>query len=142
MPGQIDGLEVAPLEERVDQRFRQGRRQTAGLYLIDPDSRLIPGRLQGALDEDVRPERADAKASFRLGGETAIGSLAADAVLVPVLARTDGRRGVMAAAGVVTAMLAKRLAGNAPVPAEARARTYLNRLVFDRDSAQKEVGAG
>src|SRR5438270_8202865 len=76
----------------------------------------------------------------RLGGETAIGSLAADAVLVPVLARTDGRRGVMAAAGVVTAMLAKRLAGNAPVPAKARARTYLNRLVFDRDSAQKEVG--
>ena len=78
----------------------------------------------------------------RLGGETAIGSLAADAVLVPVLARTDGRRGVMAAAGVVTAMLAKRLAGNAPVPAKARARTYLNRLVFDRDSAQKEVEAG
>ena len=77
----------------------------------------------------------------RLGGETAIGSLAADAVLVPVLARTDGRRGVMAAAGVVTAMLAKRLAGNAPVPAKARARTYLNRLVFDRDSARKEVGA-
>src|SRR6266480_1433768 len=77
----------------------------------------------------------------RLSGETAIGSLAADAVLVPVLARTDGRRGVMAAAGVVAAMLAKRLAGNAPVPAKARARTYLNRLVFDRDSAQKEVGA-
>ena len=78
----------------------------------------------------------------RLGGETAIGSLAADAVLVPVLARTDGRRGVMAAAGVVAAMLAKRLAGNAPAPAKARARTYLNRLVFDRDSARKEVGAG
>src|SRR5438270_11541162 len=74
----------------------------------------------------------------RLSGETAIGSLAADAVLVPVLARTDGRRGALAAAGVVAVMLAKRLAGNAPPPAERRARTYLNRLVFDRDSAEKQ----
>lgn len=74
----------------------------------------------------------------RLGGETAIGSLAADAVLVPILARTDGRRGAMAATGVVVTMLAKRLAGNAPVPAGARARTYFNRLVFDRDSSEKK----
>src|SRR3954462_12223684 len=50
----------------------------------------------------------------RLSGETAIGSLVADAVLVPVLARTDGRRGALAAAGVVAIILAKRLAGNAP----------------------------
>jgi len=74
----------------------------------------------------------------RLSGETAIGSLAADAVLVPVLARTDGRRGALAAAGVVATMIAKRLAGNAPVPRDARASTYFNRLVFDRDSARKE----
>ena len=73
----------------------------------------------------------------RLSGETAIGSLAADAVLVPVLARTDGRRGALAAAGVVAAMIAKRLAGNAPVPRDDRASTYFNRLVFDRDSARK-----
>src|SRR5437588_9225195 len=53
----------------------------------------------------------------RLSGETAIGSLAADVALVPVLARTDGRRGAMAAVGVVLTMLAKRLAGNAPAPA-------------------------
>jgi glycerol-3-phosphate acyltransferase PlsY len=74
----------------------------------------------------------------RLSGETAIGSLAADAALVPVLARTDGQRGAMAAASVVAVMLAKRLAGNAPVPSKARARTYLNRLVFDRDSVREE----
>jgi glycerol-3-phosphate acyltransferase PlsY len=76
----------------------------------------------------------------RLSGETAIGSLAADVALVPVLARTNGRRGAMAAAAVVVTMLAKRLAGNAPAPAEHRARTYLNRLVLDRDNAEKEEG--
>lgn len=75
----------------------------------------------------------------RLSGETAIGSLAADVVLVPVLARTDGRRGALAATGVVTTMIVKRLAGNAPVPTEDRARTYLNRLVFDRDTVTKPV---
>jgi glycerol-3-phosphate acyltransferase PlsY len=68
-----------------------------------------------------------------LGGETAVGSLAADAVLVPVLRRTDGRRGALAGAGVVAVMIAKRLAGNAPVPVNRRARTYASRLLFDRD---------
>lgn len=74
----------------------------------------------------------------RLSGETAIGSLVADAVLVPVLRRTDGRRGALAGTAVVSVMVAKRLAGNAPVPPGHRARIYLNRLVFDRDSARKE----
>jgi len=77
----------------------------------------------------------------RLSGETAIGSLAADAVLVPVLARTDGRRGALAGAGVVATMIAKRLAGNAPAPAAHRARTYFNRLVYDRDTAEKNEDA-
>jgi glycerol-3-phosphate acyltransferase PlsY len=72
----------------------------------------------------------------RLSGETALGSLAADAVLVPVLARTDGHRGAMAATGVVAVMLVKRLAGNAPVPPGDRARTYLNRLLYDRDGSE------
>jgi glycerol-3-phosphate acyltransferase PlsY len=76
----------------------------------------------------------------RLAGETAIGSLAADAVLVPVLARTDGRRGALAGASVVATMIAKRLAGNAPAAPGRRARTYLNRLVLDRDSSRKETG--
>ncbi len=76
----------------------------------------------------------------RLGGETAIGSLVADAVLVPVLGRTAGRRGALAAAGVVAVMLVKRLTGNAPVPRHRRARTYLNRLIFDRDTTRKAHG--
>src|SRR4051794_7028159 len=74
----------------------------------------------------------------RLSGETALGSLAADAVLVPVLARTDGRRGALSAVAVVAVMLGKRLAGNAPVPSGDKARTYFNRLVYDRDAATKE----
>src|SRR3954447_8565372 len=57
----------------------------------------------------------------RLSGETAIGSLVADAVLVPVLSRTDGGRGALAASAVVTVMIAKRLAGNAPIPPGGRA---------------------
>src|SRR5947209_11892636 len=73
----------------------------------------------------------------RLAGETAIGSLAADALLVPALARTDGRRGALAGAGVVATMIANRLAGNAPAAPGRRARIYLNRLVFDRDSTTK-----
>ena len=77
----------------------------------------------------------------RLGGETAIGSLAADVALVPVLRRTDGQRGALAGAAVVVTMFAKRLAGNAPAPAQHKARTYLNRLVFDRDTTRK-VDAG
>src|SRR5437764_8890192 len=74
----------------------------------------------------------------RLSGETAIGSLVADAVLVPVLSRTDGRRGALAGTGVVAVMIAKRLAGNAPTPPGRRARTYLNRFLFDRASARKD----
>jgi len=77
----------------------------------------------------------------RLSGETAIGSLVSDVVLVPVLARTDVRRGALAATGVVATMIAKRLAGNGPVPAKDRARTYLNRLIFDRDTSAKEIAA-
>src|SRR5947209_14137673 len=73
----------------------------------------------------------------RLSGETAVGPVAADALLVPALARTDGRRGALAGAGVVATMIANRLAGNAPAAPGRRARIYLNRLVFDRDSTTK-----
>ena len=37
-------------------------------------------------------------------------------------------------------MIAKRLAGNTPAPPGRRARTYLNRFVFDRDSVRNEAG--
>jgi glycerol-3-phosphate acyltransferase PlsY len=73
----------------------------------------------------------------RLAGETALGSLAANALLVPLLARTDGRRGRLAGTAVVAVMMAKRVAGNAPAPRERRWRTYANRIVFDRDQTSK-----
>ena len=69
----------------------------------------------------------------RLAGETALGSLAANALLVPLLARTDGERGRLAGAVVVVVMMVKRVAGNAPAPPGRRWRTYVNRVVFDRD---------
>lgn len=71
----------------------------------------------------------------RLGGETAIGSLAADAVLVPLLGRIAGPRGARAGAAVVLPMLAKRLAGNTPVRGTRTeiVRTLASRLMLDRD---------
>jgi acyl phosphate:glycerol-3-phosphate acyltransferase len=68
----------------------------------------------------------------KLGGETAIGSLVADVVLVPLLARTRGRRGAVAGAAVLVPMIVKRLAGNTPVTHDRRA-TLVSRLVLDRD---------
>jgi glycerol-3-phosphate acyltransferase PlsY len=64
--------------------------------------------------------------------QTGLGGFVAQCALVPVLARTHGRRGVLAGVGVVAPMWAKRLAGNAP-PAEPSGRVYLRRLLFDRD---------
>ena len=69
----------------------------------------------------------------RLGGETALGSLAADVLVVPVARRVHGPAGAAAAAAVVAPMLLKRLAGNA-TPAPRRPVVYLWRLLFDRDS--------
>ena len=69
----------------------------------------------------------------RLAHQTALGSLAADLALVPVARWVHGRRGAMAAAYVVGVMVAKRLAGNAPVPRDAPWKTLRNRLLFDRD---------
>lgn len=74
----------------------------------------------------------------KLAGETAIGSIVADAVLVPVSARAHGRAGRWAALGVLVPMLAKRLMGNAP-PAQRRPLVYWYRLVYDRDTKQKLV---
>jgi glycerol-3-phosphate acyltransferase PlsY len=69
----------------------------------------------------------------RAGGESAIGCFIADMALVPVLRRTAGSPGALAGAAVVGPMLAKRLAGNAPARPR-RLRTYLARLLLDRDS--------
>jgi glycerol-3-phosphate acyltransferase PlsY len=72
-------------------------------------------------------------AAGRLAHQTAFASLLADLVLVPVTRRVHGRRGGLAAAAVVSVIVAKRLAGNAPAPREIRWRTLRNRLLFDRD---------
>lgn len=76
----------------------------------------------------------------RLGGETAVGSLIADAALVPVARRAHGRGGALAAWAVLVPMLAKRLVGNGsagpPVGCN-RGSIYLWRLLFDRDTKAK-----
>jgi acyl phosphate:glycerol-3-phosphate acyltransferase len=70
--------------------------------------------------------------SFRVVRATGLGGFLADVALVPVLARVRGREGALAGLGVVTPMLVKRMLGNRP-PATRDLRTYLARLVFDRD---------
>jgi acyl phosphate:glycerol-3-phosphate acyltransferase len=69
----------------------------------------------------------------RLARQTALVSLAADLALVPVARRVHGRRGALTAAAVAGVIVAKRVAGNAPAPREARLTTLRNRLLFDRD---------
>jgi hypothetical protein len=73
----------------------------------------------------------------RLAGETAIGSLFADAALVPVLRRVHGPAGAQAGAAVLAPMIAKRLSGNAAAPRARRWRVYLTRLLLDRDELSK-----
>jgi len=65
-------------------------------------------------------------------GETAVGALVAEIALTPVLALTHGAVGALAGVSVAIPMLVKRVVGNAPAPAP-RARTYRNRILFDRD---------
>lgn len=69
--------------------------------------------------------------------QTGLGGFVAQCALVPVLARTHGRRGAFAGACVVAPMWLKRLAGNRP-PTEPTLRVYAHRLLFDRDP---EAGA-
>jgi glycerol-3-phosphate acyltransferase PlsY len=73
-------------------------------------------------------------AGGRLARRTSVGCFVSYLVLVPVLARTHGRRGALAGAAVLAPILAKRLAGNAPPPpGPHRLRVLLNRLVHDQD---------
>ena len=77
----------------------------------------------------------------RLMGETAVGALVADALLVPVLHRTGGRNGRRAALAVLVPMLLKRLAGNRRPDGE-HDRVWLWRLLFDRDTRERLPAAG
>ncbi len=75
----------------------------------------------------------------KMAGETAIGSFVADLVLVPVAARVHGRAGSLAAGAVLVPIVAKRLLGNAP-PLLPGPSVYLNRLLLDRDTRAKPSG--
>jgi acyl phosphate:glycerol-3-phosphate acyltransferase len=80
-------------------------------------------------------------AAGRLMGESAVGALVADALLVPLLGRTGGRDGRRAAVLVVAPMLLKRLAGNRRPDGE-HDHVWLWRLLFDRDTRQRVPAAG
>jgi glycerol-3-phosphate acyltransferase PlsY len=67
-------------------------------------------------------------------GDSAIGALAAYAVLPFVLSRTRGRTGLLTALAVLVPILGKRLAGNRPAH---NANTYLWRVLYDRDQWRK-----
>ena len=75
---------------------------------------------------------ASGLAAGRLCRQTGLGSFVAALALVPVLARTRGRVGLVAGAGVTGVMLAKRLAGNRP-PTRPSLDVYLHRLLYDCD---------
>jgi glycerol-3-phosphate acyltransferase PlsY len=73
--------------------------------------------------------------------QTALGGFAAQCALVPLLARTHGRRGALVGACVIAPMWAKRILGNTP-PVKWTAHVATNRLLFDRDGrADEEVDA-
>jgi hypothetical protein len=67
--------------------------------------------------------------------QTGLGAFVAQVVLVPVLARTHGKRGALAALCVVVPMWLKRIAGNA-APDQPSLRVYAHRLLFDTDVPQ------
>jgi glycerol-3-phosphate acyltransferase PlsY len=75
-------------------------------------------------------------AGGRLAGETSLGALAADALLLPLLSRTGGRAGRLAALSVVAPMLLKRMLGNHPPYGEPD-RVWLWRFLYDRDTRQR-----
>jgi glycerol-3-phosphate acyltransferase PlsY len=71
-------------------------------------------------------------AAGRLARRSGLGSFAGALAVVPVVARTHGRAGAAAGAGIVATLLAMRAAGNRP-PAEPGVAAYLHRIVFDHD---------
>jgi glycerol-3-phosphate acyltransferase PlsY len=70
--------------------------------------------------------------------QTGLGGFVAQCALVPVLARTHGRRGALVGACVVAPMWIKRMIGNTP-PEAPTARVYAHRLLFDRDGDEEDA---
>jgi glycerol-3-phosphate acyltransferase PlsY len=78
----------------------------------------------------------------KLAHQTGLGSFLAMALLVPVLALTRGRRGLVTAGALVVPLFVKRLVAESPPVASSpgdRLRAYLCRLVFDRDPGERPV---
>ena len=73
--------------------------------------------------------------------QTGLGGFAAQCALVPVLARTHGRRGALVGACVVAPMWTKRVLGNTR-PEEWTGRVVLHRLLFDRDVGDERDESG
>jgi glycerol-3-phosphate acyltransferase PlsY len=83
-------------------------------------------------------------AAGRLRQQSGLGSFLGAMAVVPVVTRTHGRAGAVAGTGIVGVMLAKRVLGNRR-PDDPSVRTYVHRLVFDRDPpthAEAAAGAG
>jgi glycerol-3-phosphate acyltransferase PlsY len=72
-------------------------------------------------------------------GETAIGALMADVLLVPIVAAVHGHVAALAAGAVLVPILVKRVAGNAPPAQDDRWRIYGHRLLLDRDQWVKSA---
>ena len=66
--------------------------------------------------------------------ETGLGGFVAEVLLTPVLALVAGGTGALAGAAIAVPMLVKRVAGNGR-PAHPDARTFLTRLLYDREPA-------
>jgi glycerol-3-phosphate acyltransferase PlsY len=75
-------------------------------------------------------------AAGRIAGETAVGSIAADGVLVPLLGFTAGAEGAAAGLAVVVPMVVKRMVGNSR-PAGSDRSVWVWRLLYDRDTKHK-----
>ena len=73
----------------------------------------------------------------RLAGATGLGCFLSYAALAPVLWATSGGTGLVLAGSLLTPIIAKRLAGNGPTH-RAGVRTYLARLLYDREPAGAE----
>jgi glycerol-3-phosphate acyltransferase PlsY len=71
--------------------------------------------------------------------QTGLGGFVAQCALVPVLARTHGRRGALVGACVVAPMWTKRVLGNSR-PKEWTTRVAIHRLLFDRDDVDDGDG--
>jgi glycerol-3-phosphate acyltransferase PlsY len=70
----------------------------------------------------------------KLFRETGLGGFVAEVLLTPVLALLEGPAGAVAGAAIAVPMLVKRIAGNGR-PTQSDARTYLTRLLYDREPA-------